>query len=183
MVPVLRQVGAPTGEADSWEKRLDKNSDEVQGLCRQFPDTLTSTAGWNGSPTSSLEPLSRPRRTPACRSTSWPTWRSACIRPAPTCGGNPELFRQGRYGRRAAGLLQPAGADRASRHSTRSSWRTPATSRIVTWCRACSPMCRRGAHRPHPRPVPPVVDPLRAHAQGRRLCAVRFRDHARHPGT
>ncbi len=43
--------------------------------------------------------------------------------------------------------------------------------------------CRRGAHRPHPRSVPPVVDPLRAHAQGRRLCAVRFRDHARHPGT
>lgn len=32
--------GAPTGEADSWEKRLDKNSDEVQGLRRQFPDTL-----------------------------------------------------------------------------------------------------------------------------------------------
>ena len=32
--------GAPTGEADSWEKRLDKNSEEVQGLRRQFPDTL-----------------------------------------------------------------------------------------------------------------------------------------------
>ncbi|KAB7790890.1 4-alpha-glucanotransferase [Bifidobacterium leontopitheci] len=32
--------GAPTGAPDSWEKRLDKNSDEVIGLRNQFPDTL-----------------------------------------------------------------------------------------------------------------------------------------------
>ena len=95
----------------------------------------------------------------------------------------PGVFRQGRHGRRAAGLLQPAGAglepaatqpDRAGKH------RLPhVSSHGAGHVRPC----RRGAHRPHPRPVPPVVDPLRAHAQGRRLCAVRFRDHARHPGT
>ena len=32
--------GAPTGEPDNWERRLNKNSHEVQALRRQFPDTL-----------------------------------------------------------------------------------------------------------------------------------------------
>ena len=46
MVPVLRQVGAPNGEESNWERKFNRNSPEIANLRKQYPDTLTPTAGW-----------------------------------------------------------------------------------------------------------------------------------------
>ena len=183
MVPVLRQVG----RADRRSRQLGEAPRQEQRRGAGAASTVPRHIG--------LLPLvGMDRRRAAGSRSAGREGRRHADRPHGRHGGRrasvrlrrvvePGVFRQGRHGRRAAGLLQPAGAglepaatqpDRAGEH------RLPhVSSHGAGHVRPC----RRGAHRPHPRPVPPVVDPLRAHAQGRRLCAVRFRDHARHPGT
>ena len=95
MVPVLRQVG----RADRRSRQLGEAPRQEQrrgaGAASTVPDTLDFYRWLEWIADEQLGAAQQAARTPACRSASWPTWRSACIRPAPTCGGTRSVSAKG----------------------------------------------------------------------------------------
>ena len=158
--------GAPSEAEDNWERSLSKDSPQIADLRNQFPDTLDFYR-W-------MEWIAAEQFQSAQDAAKEAGMQIGVRR----CVVEPRAVRQGRHGRRPAGLLQPAGAElepAAAEPDRFGQQRLPHVPRYrARHVRAG----RSGAHRPYPRTVPSVVDPRGTLRHRRRVRVLRFGHHA-----
>lgn len=174
--------GAPNGEEGNWERKFNRNSPEIANLRKQYPDTLDfyRWLEWIAA-----EQLSSAQQAAKDAGMHIGIMSDMAVGVHPSGADvwwNPERFAKGAtvgappdHVQPARPELEPAAAepDQSGDHRLRG------LPQYGAW--HVRP-CRCGAHRPHPWPVPPVVDSREPFGYGWRLRVLRLRHHAGRSG-